>query len=152
MIANSFNSGGRYNPDANSWTPTSTTNAPGVRYSHTAVWTGDEMIIWGGAAFDNSNDATTFTQEYDIITPFRFGAGVAAHLGDLTATVNGSYADMTQLRVMMKAAENAFEELKRTGTQAALLPQMQTRRQLYELIGYADYERFDHEIAEESEP
>ena len=30
------------------WTPTSTTNAPDRRQSHTAVWTGTEMIIWGG--------------------------------------------------------------------------------------------------------
>src|SRR5262249_2534995 len=30
------------------WTPTSLTNAPTVRASHTAVWTGSEMIVWGG--------------------------------------------------------------------------------------------------------
>jgi len=30
------------------WTATSTTNAPSARDSHTAVWTGSEMIVWGG--------------------------------------------------------------------------------------------------------
>jgi len=40
--------GGRYNPDADSWTETSTTNAPTGRVSHTAVWTDGEMIVWGG--------------------------------------------------------------------------------------------------------
>ncbi len=30
------------------WTPTSTANAPAGRYHHTAVWTGSEMITWGG--------------------------------------------------------------------------------------------------------
>ena len=30
------------------WTDTSTTNAPAPRTSHTAVWTGSEMIVWGG--------------------------------------------------------------------------------------------------------
>jgi hypothetical protein len=30
------------------WTPTSTTNAPDGRLGHTAVWTGSEMIVWGG--------------------------------------------------------------------------------------------------------
>ena len=30
------------------WTATSTTNAPAARASHTAVWTGSEMIVWGG--------------------------------------------------------------------------------------------------------
>src|SRR5437899_6290546 len=30
------------------WTATSTTNAPAARDTHTAVWTGSEMIVWGG--------------------------------------------------------------------------------------------------------
>jgi hypothetical protein len=30
------------------WTATSTTNAPSARADHTAVWTGSEMIVWGG--------------------------------------------------------------------------------------------------------
>src|SRR6478672_4857995 len=32
-----------------SWTATSTLNAPDGREFHTAVWTGTEMIVWGGA-------------------------------------------------------------------------------------------------------
>ena len=43
-----FNTGGRYNPSTDSWTATSTTNAPAGRAEHTAVWTGSEMIVWGG--------------------------------------------------------------------------------------------------------
>ena len=42
-----FNTGGRYNPSTDSWTGTSTTDAPNGRAS-TAVWTGSEMIVWGG--------------------------------------------------------------------------------------------------------
>ena len=42
------NTGGQYNPSTDSWTATSTTNAPDGRHSHTAVWTGTEMIVWGG--------------------------------------------------------------------------------------------------------
>src|SRR6476660_1050839 len=30
------------------WTATSTNNAPSARAGHTAVWTGSEMIVWGG--------------------------------------------------------------------------------------------------------
>src|SRR6266403_3317813 len=30
------------------WTPTTTANAPDGRLLHTAVWTGAEMIVWGG--------------------------------------------------------------------------------------------------------
>ena len=43
-----LNTGGRYNPGTNSWTATSTTDAPASRYGHTAVWTGNQMIVWGG--------------------------------------------------------------------------------------------------------
>jgi hypothetical protein len=45
--------GGRYNPSTDSWTATSTINAPSDRYVHTAVWTGGEMIVWGGTDFLN---------------------------------------------------------------------------------------------------
>ena len=30
------------------WTATTTVNAPDARDVHTAVWTGSEMIVWGG--------------------------------------------------------------------------------------------------------
>jgi N-acetylneuraminic acid mutarotase len=43
-----FNTGGRYNPATDSWTPTSTGNGPSARSSHAAVWTGNLMVIWGG--------------------------------------------------------------------------------------------------------
>ena len=41
-------SGSGCTPD--SWTPTSTTNAPSL-YGQIAVWTGSEMIVWGGIEF-----------------------------------------------------------------------------------------------------
>ena len=37
-----------------SWTATSTSNAPSGRSYHTAVWTGSEMIVWGGASYLNT--------------------------------------------------------------------------------------------------
>jgi N-acetylneuraminic acid mutarotase len=43
-----LNTGGRYNPSTNSWTATSLTNAPDARRFHTAVWSGNEMVVWGG--------------------------------------------------------------------------------------------------------
>src|SRR5438876_470989 len=47
------------------WTPTSITNAPDARAGHTAVWTGSEMIVWGGnelntgARYNPSTDSWT---------------------------------------------------------------------------------------------
>jgi N-acetylneuraminic acid mutarotase len=52
-----FNTGGRYNPSTDTWTATSTANAPTARESHTAVWTGSEMIVWGG--YGNGNSLNT---------------------------------------------------------------------------------------------
>ncbi|MEJ5167216.1 MAG: kelch repeat-containing protein, partial [Thermoanaerobaculia bacterium] len=40
--------GGKYNPLTDTWTPVSKINAPSPRRYHTAVWTGNEMIVWGG--------------------------------------------------------------------------------------------------------
>jgi hypothetical protein len=45
----SLGTGGVYDPATDTWTPTSITGAPTGRWSHTAVWTGAKMIVWGGA-------------------------------------------------------------------------------------------------------
>lgn len=44
----SYGDGARYNPFTDSWTPLPSGGAPGSRTGHTAVWTGERMIIWGG--------------------------------------------------------------------------------------------------------
>ena len=44
-----LNTGGRYDPLRNQWRPIATANSPTARFDHTAVWTGEEMIVWGGA-------------------------------------------------------------------------------------------------------
>jgi N-acetylneuraminic acid mutarotase len=61
-----FDTGGRYDPDTNSWSPTST--GPGVplhRKMHTAVWTGAEMIVWGGRYYDGSGHHLDTGARYD---------------------------------------------------------------------------------------
>ena len=55
----------RYNPATGSWTPTNTTNAPFARHLHTAVWTGSEMIVWGGVG----GFAVLNTSERESIPP-----------------------------------------------------------------------------------
>jgi methylisocitrate lyase len=44
-------------------------------------------------------------------------------------------------RAMNKAALNFYETLRREGTQRSLLPVMQTREELYEVLGYLAYEQ-----------
>jgi hypothetical protein len=41
-------SGGIYDPAINTWTATTTDSSPSGRQKHTAVWTGNKMIVWGG--------------------------------------------------------------------------------------------------------
>ena len=43
-----LDTGGIYDPATDAWTPTSTVAAPSAREGHTAVWTGSQMIVWGG--------------------------------------------------------------------------------------------------------
>jgi len=43
-----YNTGARYNPATDTWTPTSTVGAPSPRAGHSAIWTGRYMIVWGG--------------------------------------------------------------------------------------------------------
>jgi ankyrin repeat protein/N-acetylneuraminic acid mutarotase len=43
-----LNSGGRYAPSVDSWRAITTQGAPSKRCWHTAVWTGKELIVWGG--------------------------------------------------------------------------------------------------------
>ena len=45
------NGGGRYNPLTDTWTAIPTNGAPSARYDVSAVWTGTEMIVWGGIAY-----------------------------------------------------------------------------------------------------
>ena len=57
-----FNDGGRYDPLTDSWKATAQTiNVPTGRFDHTAVWTGSQMIMWGGndGIFANSGGRYT---------------------------------------------------------------------------------------------
>jgi hypothetical protein len=48
--------GGRYDPETDTWSPTSLQDAPSARRDHTAVWTGRHMIVWGGLVHSSSRD------------------------------------------------------------------------------------------------
>ncbi|MCZ7581717.1 MAG: methylisocitrate lyase [Fimbriimonadaceae bacterium] len=50
---------------------------------------------------------------------------------------------MSAFRVMLRSMCEAYEELIRSGSQAALLERMKTRNELYELIEYAEYTKQD---------
>ena len=48
---------------------------------------------------------------------------------------------LSAFRAMSKAAEIVYGALRQEGTQQGVLDRMQTRVELYEVLGYHDYER-----------
>lgn len=50
---------------------------------------------------------------------------------------------VTLLRVAMKAVEQTLAVIRNDGTQTSILDQMQTREELYDLLGYDDFEARD---------
>jgi N-acetylneuraminic acid mutarotase len=99
-----LNTGGRYNPGTDSWTATSTTNAPAGRYLHTAVWTGGEMIVWGGfdgfpAGFNTGGRYNPSTNSWTATSTTNVPLGRGAHTAVWTGSEmivwggyhNGSY-------------------------------------------------------------
>ena len=76
-------------PESNPWTATTLTSAPAGRNQHTAVWTGSEMIVWGGYASGDTNtggryDPTTDTWAATSLT------GASASRYQHTAVWTGS--------------------------------------------------------------
>lgn len=54
------------------WSPVATLQAPTARTGHSAVWTGDRMIVWGGkgaAADDYRSDGASYDPVADAWTP-----------------------------------------------------------------------------------
>jgi N-acetylneuraminic acid mutarotase len=79
-----YNTGGRYNPITDSWLATTTTDAPDNRSGHTAVWTGGEMIVWGGFSDDGSS--------FQI---FNTGGKYCAQAGGAGLTLESSFSRKT---------------------------------------------------------
>ena len=48
---------------------------------------------------------------------------------------------LSAFRAMNKAAQTVYQSIRQNGTQADVVPTMQTRKELYDAIGYWDYER-----------
>lgn len=61
-----LNTGGRYDPATDTWQPTSTVGAPSARYPSSAIWTGSEMIVWGG--YDGTPAGLDTGGRYDPVT------------------------------------------------------------------------------------
>ncbi|RKG69858.1 hypothetical protein D7V80_07445 [Corallococcus sp. CA054B] len=84
--------GARFNLEAKTWTPLSTQGAPSARTLHSAVWTGEKMIVWGGLGCGSPlgpcGDGATYdpaTDTWSAIT----SQGAPSPRGGHTATWTG---------------------------------------------------------------
>lgn len=76
-----------------------------------------------------------------------FGKGPLLTVQQLTDLgLNLVIYPVTLLRLAMGAAEAGLDEILRTGTQEGVVDRMQTRAELYDLLDYASYNRFDDEV------
>ncbi|MGT2494463.1 isocitrate lyase/phosphoenolpyruvate mutase family protein [Cupriavidus basilensis] len=72
-----------------------------------------------------------------------FGADAAVHHAEnwRSAGVSMVLYPLSAFRAMNKAAENVYAAIRRDGTQQNVVDTMQTRAELYESIGYHDFEQ-----------
>ena len=86
------NSGGRYSPTSDSWQPISTVNAPSPRSRASVIWTGTEVIVWGGqdaatsARLNNGASYNPLTDTWRPITTNGAPSGREGHTAVWTGT------------------------------------------------------------------
>jgi N-acetylneuraminic acid mutarotase len=82
--------GGIYDPSSDTWGPITDVGAPVARHSHTAVWTGTEMLIWGGGDTSTSNTGARYNPQSDTWRSMSMDAcPLSARLGH-SAVWNGT--------------------------------------------------------------
>jgi len=101
-----------------------------------------------GIFAEAANDLPTYKKFADAIgVPLlanitEFGATPLFTLDELRgAGVGIALYPLSAFRAMNKAAENVYQAIRRDGTQKNVLDTMQTRAELYDRIGYHEYER-----------
>lgn len=64
-----FGDGAAYNPATDAWRPLPVDGAPSPRHEHVAVWTGTEMLIWGGEGQGSFDQRTPIFGDGAAYTP-----------------------------------------------------------------------------------
>src|SRR6185369_15680396 len=84
--------GGRYAPSTDAWTPVTTSNAPVPRGAYGTVWTGTDMIVWGGATNVSglTNTGSLYKPALDTWTSMSTGTGDPSPRYGVSAVWTGS--------------------------------------------------------------
>lgn len=99
-------------------------------------------------AMESREEFARFAREFPglplIANMTEFGRGPLLDVATLGALgYRGVLFPLTPFRAAMKAAESMLAEIRDHGTQANALDRMQTRAELYDLLGYEDWEARD---------
>jgi methylisocitrate lyase len=100
-------------------------------------------------ALESADEFARFAREVPaplLANMTEFGKGPLLTVAELGAM---GYAmvlyPLTAFRAAMKAAEEALQQLRDAGHQRDVVPRMLTRAELYERLGYSDYEQRDRD-------
>lgn len=106
---------------------------------------GADMIF--PEALESAEEFARFAKEISaplIANMTEFGKSPPLAFGELSQMgYRAVLYPVTIFRIAMKAAENALVQLAADGTQQHFLDKMQTRAELYDLLGYAGFEERD---------
>jgi methylisocitrate lyase len=116
------------------------------------VQAGADMIF--AEALTTLDEYQQFTSAIDVpvlANLTEFGKTPMFTTGELAnAGVSLALYPLSAYRAMSKAAEDVYETLRRDGTQKAVIDNMQTRDELYDVLGYHEYEdKLDQLFADE---
>jgi methylisocitrate lyase len=102
----------------------------------------DIIFLEAATSLEDYNEAAKVADVPILANMTEFGATPLFTLDELRdAGVSFALYPLSAFRAMSAAAVRVFEAIRRDGTQAAVVDQMQTRAELYEVLDYEAYER-----------
>lgn len=116
-----------------------------VARARTYAAAGADMIF--PEAMESAEEFARFAEEIPhplLANMTEFGRGPLLDFAELAGMgYRAVLYPLTAFRAAMKAAEETLAELKQSGTQRGSLARMQTRAELYDRIGYSEWEAAD---------
>ncbi|MGR3318323.1 MAG: methylisocitrate lyase [Candidatus Anammoxibacter sp.] len=132
------------------------TDAPGVESLNKAI---DRANVYLDAGADAVFPEAMETKEEFVIFRKEVKAPLLANMTEFGKTpyftvkefedmgYNMVIFPLTTFRTMLKTVKDTLEKLKSEGTQKGMIDQMLTRKELYKLLGYKEYEESDKKIS-----
>ncbi len=116
-----------------------------VRRAHAYLAAGADMIF--PEAMESADEFARFAREVPaplLANMTEFGRSPLIPFDELAGMgYRAAIYPLTAFRAAMRAAEETLKALIEHGTQRALVDRMQTRAELYDLLGYSDWEARD---------